>query len=120
MANLLFAPENLTRSGLETPEGVSLQPAFTRVGISSRLWRPWESRLIPIPEGFSSLVRTTRASYLPWRTILGYPWLKIDFKNGGPADPRAYLQALLDYGLEGNIGADFYVEDNKVRKWYGM
>jgi hypothetical protein len=49
-----------------------------------------------------------------------YPWLKIDFKNGGPVDPRAYLQALLDYGLEGNIGADFYVEDNKVRKWYGM
>src|SRR4051812_15759268 len=49
-----------------------------------------------------------------------YPWLKIDFKNGGPVDPRAYLQALLNYGLEGNIGADFYVEDNKVRKWYGM
>ena len=38
-----------------------------------------------------------------------YPWLKIDFKNGGPVDPRAYLQALLDYGLEGNIGADFYL-----------
>lgn len=49
-----------------------------------------------------------------------YPWLKINFKNGGPVDPRAYLQALLDYGLEGNIGADFYVEDNKVRKWYGI
>ncbi len=48
-----------------------------------------------------------------------YPWLKIDFKNGGPADPRAYLQALLDYGLEGNVAVDFYVEDNKVRKWYG-
>lgn len=32
-----------------------------------------------------------------------YPWLKIDFKNGGPVDPKAYLQALLDYGLEGNI-----------------
>lgn len=49
-----------------------------------------------------------------------YPWLKVDFRNGGPVDPRAYLQALLDYGLEGNVEADFYVEDNRVRKWYGM
>lgn len=49
-----------------------------------------------------------------------YPWLKIPFKNGGPVDPRAYLQALLEYGLEGNVGVDFYVEDNKKRKWYGM
>jgi hypothetical protein len=49
-----------------------------------------------------------------------YPWLKIDFKDGGPVDPRAYLQALLDYGLEGNVGVEFYVEDNKTRKWYGM
>jgi hypothetical protein len=49
-----------------------------------------------------------------------YPWLKIDFKDGGPVDPKAYLQALLDYGLEGNVDVDFYVQDNKVRKWYGM
>jgi hypothetical protein len=49
-----------------------------------------------------------------------YPWLKISFKNGGPVDPEAYLRALLDYGLEGNVEVDFYVEDNKIRKWYGM
>jgi hypothetical protein len=49
-----------------------------------------------------------------------YPWLKIGFKNGGPVDPRAYLQALLDYGLDGNVDVDFYVENNKKRKWYGM
>jgi hypothetical protein len=49
-----------------------------------------------------------------------YPWLKIDFKDGGPVDPKAYLQALLEYGLEGNVDVDFYVQDNKVRKWYGM
>ncbi|GEO98355.1 hypothetical protein [Methylobacterium haplocladii] len=48
------------------------------------------------------------------------PWQAIDFKDGAPVDPRAYLQALLDYGLEGNVDVDFYVEDNKVRKWYGM
>jgi hypothetical protein len=49
-----------------------------------------------------------------------YPWLKIPFKDGGPVDPKAYLQAMLDYGLEGNVDVDFYVQDNKVRKWYGM
>jgi hypothetical protein len=49
-----------------------------------------------------------------------YPWLKIAFKDGGPVNPRAYLQALLDYGLDGNVEVDFYVEDNKKRKWYGM
>ena len=48
-----------------------------------------------------------------------YPWLKIAFKDGGPVDPNAYLRALLDYGLEGNVAVDFYVEDNKTRKWYG-
>ncbi|CAN5237157.1 hypothetical protein BH10PSE9_BH10PSE9_08820 [soil metagenome] len=49
-----------------------------------------------------------------------YPWLKIPFKDGGPTDPEAYLRALLAYGLEGNVPVDFYVEDNKVRKWYGV
>jgi hypothetical protein len=49
-----------------------------------------------------------------------YPWLKIGFKDGGPVDPKAYLKALLDYGLEGNVDVDFYVQDNKVRKWYGL
>lgn len=49
-----------------------------------------------------------------------YPWLAIKFQNGAPSDPKAYLKALLDYGLEGNVGVDFYVEDNKVRPWYSM
>jgi len=52
--------------------------------------------------------------------VENYPWLKIGFKDGGPVDPRAYLQALLDYGLEGNVEVDFYVEDNKKRKWYAI
>jgi hypothetical protein len=49
-----------------------------------------------------------------------YPWLKIPFKNGGPVDPAAYLKAMLQYGLEGNVDVDFYVQDNKVRRWYSM
>ncbi len=49
-----------------------------------------------------------------------YPWLAIEFENGGPTDPKAYLEALLAYGVEGNIEVDFYVEDNTVRDWYSM
>ena len=49
-----------------------------------------------------------------------YPWLRIKFNNGGPVNPKAYLEAMLKYGLEGNVQVDFYVEDNKVRRWYSM
>ncbi len=49
-----------------------------------------------------------------------YPWLAVKFKHGGPVNPKAYLKALLKYGLEGNVKVDFYVEDNKVRHWYAM
>jgi hypothetical protein len=49
-----------------------------------------------------------------------YPWLRIKFKNGGPVDPQAYLRAMLKYGLEGNVEVDFYVQDNRVRRWYAM
>jgi hypothetical protein len=73
------------------------------------------------PAGYTGRVFKLSQSYpnqLP--PMENYPWLKIGFKDGGPIDPRAYLQALLDYGLEGNVEVDFYVEDNKKRKWYGM
>jgi hypothetical protein len=49
-----------------------------------------------------------------------YPWLRMPFRNGGPADPAAYLKALLDYGLEGNLPVDFYVQNNSIRKWYSL
>lgn len=45
--------------------------------------------------------------------------LAIDFTK----DWRAYMNAVRDYAFEGNIhggpvGNDFYLEDNKVRRWY--
>lgn len=45
--------------------------------------------------------------------------LDIDFKK----DWKGYMQAVRDYVYEGNIEADgvandFYLEDNKVRRWY--
>ncbi len=47
-----------------------------------------------------------------------YPWLDISFENGAPTDPRAYIEALLDFGLEGNVEVDWVVQDNPVRNWY--
>src|ERR1700730_3856361 len=73
------------------------------------------------PAGYTGRVYKLNQNYpnqLP--PMENYPWLTIGFKDGGPVDPRAYLQALLDYGLEGNVEVDFYVEVNKKLKSYGM
>lgn len=42
------------------------------------------------------------------------PWLKYDYKT----QPTEYIMAVYNYILEGNIEADWIVQDNKVRKWY--
>lgn len=43
-----------------------------------------------------------------------FPWKSISFKTR----PNEYLRAVLDYALEGNVGVDFVLQDNPVRKWY--
>jgi len=42
------------------------------------------------------------------------PWKAFDFKT----QPIQYINALLAYGLEGNIEVDFQGQKNAVRKWY--
>ena len=42
------------------------------------------------------------------------PWKAFDFKT----QPMEYLQAVLAYGLEGNVEVEFQGELNSVRKWY--
>ena len=42
------------------------------------------------------------------------PWKAFDFKT----QPIEYLNAVLAYGLEGNIEVDFQGQLNTVRKWY--
>lgn len=42
------------------------------------------------------------------------PWLKYDYKT----QPTAYLMAVYSYILEGNIEANWVIQENKVRKWY--
>ncbi len=43
-----------------------------------------------------------------------YPWKSIDFT----AQPEAYIKAVLSYALEGNVAADWIVQNNTTRKWY--
>ena len=42
------------------------------------------------------------------------PWKNFDFKT----QSSQYLKAVLDYCMEGNLGADWVVQNNAVRKWY--
>lgn len=42
------------------------------------------------------------------------PWKAFDFKT----QPAEYMQSVLAYALDGNIEADWVVQDNAVRKWY--
>jgi hypothetical protein len=42
------------------------------------------------------------------------PWKAFDFKT----QPMEYIQAVLAYGLEGNVEVQFQGELNSVRKWY--
>lgn len=42
------------------------------------------------------------------------PWAGIDYKK----DPEKYMNAVLQYVIEGNLEVDWNVAQNKVRKWY--
>jgi hypothetical protein len=43
-----------------------------------------------------------------------FPWLKFDFRT----QPLEYINAVLQYIYEGNIEADWKIQNNKKRKWY--
>lgn len=43
-----------------------------------------------------------------------YPWLKYDVKT----QMKEYMQAVLDYVLEGNVEVGFAGQNNQVRQWY--
>ncbi len=51
------------------------------------------------------------APYQPEQSLL---WKDINFET----NPDEYLQAVLNYCLEGNAEADFKVQNNKIRNWY--
>ena len=44
----------------------------------------------------------------------GMPWENIDFKK----EPEKYMQAILEYCLDGNVESEFVPQKNKKRNWY--
>ncbi|MBB6468677.1 hypothetical protein HNQ96_004561 [Aminobacter lissarensis] len=68
-----------------------------------------------IPPGFAEAQGFKGRFDFPASTSEPLPaFLSIDFTQ----DWRAYIQAVLDYSLEGNIAVDFNVANNNVRNWY--
>ncbi len=73
------------------------------------------SSLDTIPAGWTGPVFKLHAAYpkkLSKET--NHPWLKFNFKT----QPKAYMQAVLQYFLAGNTANGFDVRNNKTRKWY--
>lgn len=73
-----------------------------------------QSSLYAVPEGHSSgfILSADYPNELPSRE--DYPWESIDLFN----QPEAYLRAVLDYVVEGNLIVDWHVQNNEIRKWY--
>lgn len=75
----------------------------------------YSSSLDKIPSGWPGEVFKLSKDYpttLP--TEKNQPWLKYNFKT----QPNDYMNAVLRYFVEGNIEANWVVQNNKIRKWY--
>jgi len=75
----------------------------------------YASSLDEIPRGWTGPVFKLSADY-PKKLSKekNHPWLKYNFKT----QPKKYINAVLQYFLEGNMKTGFVVQNNKTRKWY--
>lgn len=70
----------------------------------------------PVPEGFEDKTFALSQDYPQSFDEANFeqPWKAVDFTK----DYKAYMAAILDYSMEGNLEVDFKGQDNAVRKWY--
>lgn len=69
------------------------------------------------PSGWAGPVFRLSQNYPAAQPAAGnFPWKQFDFRN--PAQASQYLQAILDYAMDGNTAVDWQGQDNTVRKWY--
>ncbi|MEO5683590.1 MAG: hypothetical protein ABIQ88_13155 [Chitinophagaceae bacterium] len=75
----------------------------------------FSSSLDTVPRGWTGPVFKLSAAY-PKKLSKkqSRPWLQFNFKT----QPEKYMNAVLQYFLEGNKSIDFVVQKNKTRKWY--
>jgi len=75
----------------------------------------YSSSLDKIPSGWTGHVFQLSKDYPTTLPIeRNKPWLKYDFKT----QPKEYMNAVLQYFVEGNVEANWVVQNNKIRKWY--
>lgn len=69
----------------------------------------------PPPAGWTGPVFRLKQDYPQTLPPFGpRPWMSFDFRT----QPNEYIEAVLDYALEGNKQVDFVVQDNSTRGWY--
>lgn len=67
------------------------------------------------PPGYTGHKFTLSHAYPTTKPTPGtLPWRAFDFKT----QSREYMMAVLDYALDGNVAANWDVQNNAVRKWY--
>lgn len=91
--------------------------------LAGTLWAPYAAAVFPDarnppPAGWTGPVFKLSQNYPQSLPSPGTrPWLSFDFRD--PAQAPQYLQAVLNYCLQGNTANNFSdVSQNAVRKWY--
>lgn len=87
--------------------GLLVVPAF----VNAQIFKP---TMDPVPSDWNGPVFELSRDYPQSLEADSTPWMAFDFRT----DPLAYMNAVLDYCLEGNIEVDFRGQDNAVRKWF--
>ena len=82
---------------------------------SSATWgQPFPDARRAPPTGWTGHVFKLSQDYpgtLPSKQV---PWESFNFRT----QPEQYMRAIMNYALEGNLGVDWDVDRNPVRKWY--
>ena len=71
---------------------------------------------LPQPKDYTGPVFQLSQQYPATKPTTLPPFLKTDFKQ----DWKRYINEVRDYCLDGNVDADWRVENNQVRHWYHM
>jgi hypothetical protein len=96
------------------PLFVAVMAMFLSPG-SSAEGQTFPSSNDPIQNGWTGPVFKLRQDYPATKPPVGpKPWKSFNFKT----QQAKYLQAVLNYCKEGNVGVDWQLEKNTVRNWY--
>jgi hypothetical protein len=70
--------------------------------------------MVPLPAGWTGPVFHLSQNYPQQIPADTYPWLQFDPKT----QPDQYMMSVLQYCLDGNVEADWVLQENSKRGWY--